>query len=56
MVGACSLPLSTFASKVIRVLGKRMCGDIVEIGQRLVAVKSRVGHGKWLGWLDREFG
>jgi len=42
--------------EVIRALGKRMCGDIIEIGTRLIAVKNRVGHGNWLGWLDREFG
>lgn len=43
-------------AEVIRALGKRMCGDIVEIGRRLIAVKERVGHGNWLNWLADEFG
>jgi hypothetical protein len=41
---------------VIRVLGKRVVGDIIEIGRRLHACKEQVGHGGWLPWLDREFG
>lgn len=41
---------------VIRALGKRVVGDIIEIGRRLSDAKRRVGHGGWLPWLEREFG
>src|SRR5271168_2085147 len=41
---------------VIRALGKRVIGDIIEIGRRLTDAKEKVGHGNWLPWLDREFG
>jgi hypothetical protein len=41
---------------VIRALGKRVVGDIVEIGRRLTVAKDIAGHGNWLPWLDREFG
>jgi hypothetical protein len=40
----------------IRVLGKRVVGDIIEIGRRLIEAKRIVGHGNWLTWLEREFG
>src|SRR3954467_148349 len=43
-------------AEAIRVLGKRVVGDIIEIGNRLIAVKQRLQHGEWLPWLDREFG
>lgn len=36
---------------VIRALGKRVVGDIVEIGRRLADCKERLGHGEWLPWL-----
>jgi len=41
---------------VIRALGRRVVGDIVEIGRRLIDAKEIAGHGNWLPWLDREFG
>ena len=41
---------------VIRVLGKRVVGDVIEIGRRLAECKVIAGHGGWLPWLDREFG
>jgi hypothetical protein len=41
---------------VIRVLGKRMIGDVFEIGRRLNESKVLAGHGGFLPWLDREFG
>ena len=41
---------------VIRALGKRVVGDIIEIGRRLTEAKKLAGHGGWLPWLDREFG
>src|SRR5258708_1878960 len=43
-------------AEVIRALGKRVVGDIVEIGRRLSESKKVCGHGRWLPWLDREFG
>ena len=43
-------------AEAIRALGKRVIGDIIEIGRRLTEAKKIVGHGNWLPWLDREFG
>ena len=43
-------------AEVIRALGKRVIGDIIEIGRRLTEAKQVAGHGNWLPWLDREFG
>jgi hypothetical protein len=42
-------------AEAIRVLGKRMITDIIEIGQRLTAVKQAQPRGAWLKWLKREF-
>jgi Protein of unknown function (DUF3102) len=41
---------------VIRALGKRVIGDVIEIGRRLTEAKKIAGHGNWLPWLEREFG
>jgi hypothetical protein len=43
-------------AEAIRVLGRRVAGDIIEIGNRLIAVRERLPHGRWLPWLDQEFG
>lgn len=43
-------------AEVIRALGKRVVGDVIEIGRRLSECKDIAGHGNWLPWLDREFG
>lgn len=47
-------------AEVIRTLGKRVVGDILEIGRRLtdakVIAEKKGGHGAWLFWIDREFG
>jgi hypothetical protein len=43
-------------AEVIRALGKRVVGDIIEIGRRLTDAKQIAGHGNWLPWLEREFG
>jgi hypothetical protein len=40
----------------IRALGKRVVGDVIEIGRLLIECKKRIGHGNWLSWLEREFG
>jgi Protein of unknown function (DUF3102) len=39
----------------IRVLGRRTCRDVVEIGRLLTAAKKIVGHGHWRAWLRHEF-
>lgn len=41
---------------VIKALGKRVIGDVVEIGARLTECKKICGHTNWLPWLDGEFG
>ena len=43
-------------ASAIRVLGKRMARDIIEIGRLLTECQDRVGHGGWAEWLKREFG
>ena len=35
---------------------RRSAGDIISIGQDLLAAKKLLGHGKFGGWLDAEFG
>ena len=40
----------------IRALGKRMATDIVGIGQRIIEIKARLGHGNFGRWLAYEFG
>src|SRR5258706_662123 len=40
----------------IRALGKRVIGDVIEIGRRLSESKKLCGHGNWLPWLERELG
>lgn len=39
----------------IRGLMKRTAQGIVEIGQKLIEVKERLGHGQFLNWLETEF-
>jgi hypothetical protein len=41
---------------VIRSLGRRMMADALEIGRRLAECRRLIGHGDWIGWLDRELG
>jgi hypothetical protein len=40
----------------IHTLGRRVVGDVIEIGRRLTECKRIFGHGNFLPWLDREFG
>jgi hypothetical protein len=40
----------------IRALGKSVIGDVIEIGRWLTDAKVIAGHGRWLPWLEREFG
>lgn len=39
----------------IRSLMKRTAEDIIEIGQRLISVKEKLGHGCFLDWIEAEF-
>jgi hypothetical protein len=43
-------------AEAIRVLGRRTAQDVIEIGRRLSEAKEIAGHGRWLPWLEREFG
>jgi hypothetical protein len=43
-------------AEAIRLLARRACRDIVEIGYHLTEAKELAAHGKWLRWLDQEFG
>ncbi|MCW5697332.1 MAG: DUF3102 domain-containing protein [Bauldia sp.] len=40
----------------IRLRMSRTAQDIIEIGRDLIEVKSRLGHGRFLGWIEAEFG
>ncbi len=40
----------------IRNRVRRAAEDIISIGQDLTRVKDQLGHGKFLTWIDREFG
>jgi hypothetical protein len=52
-------PLLVEHAAEIRRLGKRVIGDVVEIGRHLTDAKALIsetyGHGHWLEWLEREF-
>lgn len=39
----------------IKALMKRAASDIIDIGQKLIEVKARLGHGYFGGWLASEF-
>jgi hypothetical protein len=40
----------------IRTLARTTIDNIIEIGRRLTECKKLVAHGKWLPWLEHEFG
>jgi len=40
----------------VKALAQRTVQDIYEIGQKLLLVKQKLGHGCFLNWLDTEFG
>lgn len=40
----------------IKALMRRSAEDIIAIGRKLAEVKERLGHGRFLDWLDAEFG
>ena len=39
----------------IRALIRRTAQEIIEVGQKLIEVKERLGHGQFEGWLQAEF-
>jgi hypothetical protein len=39
----------------IRALRDKVKHDLIEVGQRLIIAKDRVGHGRFLAWLKQEF-
>jgi len=39
----------------IKALMKRAASDIIDIGQKLIEVKARLGHGEFTPWLNTEF-
>jgi len=49
-------PVLAEHAEAIRAAGKRVIADIIEIGRRLSECQKMLGHGNWLGWLEREFG
>jgi hypothetical protein len=51
----CARILRAHAREIQR-LGRRVIGDVVEIGRRLTDAKRRLGHGKFLVWIASEFG
>jgi protein gp37 len=50
------LTFLTERAERIRVLGKRVIGDVIEIGRLLIECRERCSHGHWLAWLEAEFG
>lgn len=55
VAGPTEIALAAHAA-VIKALGKRVIGDVIEIGARLTECKRIAGHGNWLPWLEQEFG
>jgi hypothetical protein len=47
--------LAEYATE-IRHLGKRVKEDVIEIGRYLDQAKKHAGHGRWLTWIEVEFG
>lgn len=39
----------------IKTLMRRSAQDIIDIGQKLIEVKEKLGHGRFGGWLESEF-
>jgi hypothetical protein len=44
------------AAMRIKVRMARTAADIIDIGNDLIAVKAALGHGRFLAWIDAEFG
>ena len=49
-------PVLAEHAAAIRKLGRQTVENVVEIGRLLTECKRICGHGKWLPWLEREFG
>jgi hypothetical protein len=43
-------------ANAIKSLGKRAIGDVIDIGHHLAQAKLLCGHGRWLQWLESNFG
>ena len=43
-------------TEAIKARMKRTAEDVIAIGQDLLAVKERLAHGQFLGWITSEFG
>lgn len=43
-------------SAYIHARARRVAGDIVQIGEELISVKARLGHGRFQLWIASEFG
>jgi hypothetical protein len=55
LVGDAADKVRSSAEKIRRTVQKTI-GDIIEVGQELLAVKEAVGHGHFGAWLKAEFG
>lgn len=55
LVGDAADRVRSSAEKIRRTVQKTI-GDIIEVGQELLAVKEAVGHGHFGAWLKAEFG
>ena len=57
-IDAPTLTFLTERAEQIRVLGKRVISDVIEIGRLLVECRDHpdMKHGNWQPWLKREFG
>jgi hypothetical protein len=55
LVGDAADKVRSSAEKIRRTVQKTI-GDIIEVGQELLAVKEAVGHGHFGAWLRAEFG
>ncbi len=49
-------PILTEHAEEIRRLSKRTTANTIEIGRRLKDVRSRLHHGQWMIWTERELG
>ena len=40
-------------TREVNLLLERSTGDIITIGQKLIEMKNRLGHGQWRAWLRK---
>jgi len=46
------IPFIKQTTREVRLLLERSTGDIIAIGQKLIDMKARLGHGHWHAWLQ----